>query len=432
MPLRTIARITAFSPGQSPPPVSIPMRMRPGTYIAAAARPMALAAALRAGGGGGHETASRRTPDGPLTVYVSVPRQGVERGAGKAVAAGARQALADARPRAGGREIRLGQPATPPPQGSSWDPAAVEANAKRAADDPTTIAYIGELDEGGSAVSVPVTNKGGVLQVSPLDGLTTLTREQPGAPPGTGPARYYPSGKRTFLRLVPIDFAQAAALVAWARDRGVRRLAVVQDEEGFGRVLGQQIATAADRAGLPVTEVAEPHDDPATFADFAKKIAAKRPDGILYSGIGDANAGQLLTTLRRAVPGAQLFASSALVAASPRPTGLPDVELLSPLLPPRNYGARARRVLHHAGHDGVATLYGYESMRVVLDAIAAAGPAAHDRGVVAREALTPRARSSVIGSYRVVPGGDIAPVRFGAYDYSARGARYLGVRRGGP
>ena len=28
MPLRTMARMTALSPGQSPPPVSTPMRMR--------------------------------------------------------------------------------------------------------------------------------------------------------------------------------------------------------------------------------------------------------------------------------------------------------------------------------------------------------------------------------------------------------------------
>src|SRR3954469_9972380 len=321
------------------------MRMRPGTYIAAAARPMARAAALLAGCGGGHETTSRRTPDGPLTVYVSVPRQGVERGAGKAVAAGARQARAAPRRRAGGREIRLVQLDAATPQGSSWDPAAVEANAKRAADDPTTIAYIGELGEGGSAVSVPVTNEAGVLQVSPLDGHTTLTREQPGAPPGTGPARYYPSGKRTFLRLAPTDFDQATALAAWARERGVRRIAVVQDEEVFGRVLAQQVATAADRANLSVTEVAEPHDDPATFPEFAKKIAAKRPDGIVYTGIGDANSAPLLTALTRAVPGAPVFGSSALLTASPRPPGLPGVELVSPLLPPRLYGPAARSVL---------------------------------------------------------------------------------------
>src|SRR4051794_27445643 len=148
MPLRTIARITAFSPGQSPPPVSIPMRMRPGTYIAAAARPMALAAVLLAGCGGGHHTTSSRAPDGPLTVYLSAPRHGVEASSGQAVAAGARGALADAHGRAGGRQVRLVQLDAGSPGSPSWDPAAVEANAKRAADDPATIAYIGELDEG--------------------------------------------------------------------------------------------------------------------------------------------------------------------------------------------------------------------------------------------------------------------------------------------
>ena len=59
----------------------------------------------------------------------------------------------------------------------------------------------------------------------------------------------------------------------------------------IGRVLAQQVVTAADRAKLPVTEVAEPHDDPATFDDFSKKLAMKRPDAILYTGLGDRNAG---------------------------------------------------------------------------------------------------------------------------------------------
>src|SRR2546423_8138103 len=148
MPLRTIARITAFSPGQSPPPVSIPMRMRPGTYIAAAARRMALAAAILAGCGGGHEATTQRTPSGPLTVYLSAPRHGVEARAGEAVASGARQALADAHGKVGGREIRLTQLDAATPQSSSWDPAAVEANAQRAADGPTTIADIREVDHG--------------------------------------------------------------------------------------------------------------------------------------------------------------------------------------------------------------------------------------------------------------------------------------------
>src|SRR3954468_20078734 len=131
MPLRTMARITAFRPGQSPPPVSIPMRMRPGTYIAAARRPLALALALVAGCGGGQAATTQRVPDGPLTVYLSAQRQGVEATTGRAVAAGARLALDDAGGRVGDRPIRLVQLDASKPQSTTWDPAAVEANARR-------------------------------------------------------------------------------------------------------------------------------------------------------------------------------------------------------------------------------------------------------------------------------------------------------------
>jgi ABC-type branched-subunit amino acid transport system substrate-binding protein len=81
-----------------------------------------------------------------------------------------------------------------------------------------------------------------------------------------------------------------------------------------------------------------------------------------------------------------------------------------------------------AGASGVEALYGYEAMRVVLDAMSASGADAGDRVAVARAALAPRARRSVIGAYRVLPGGDVAPVGFGAYEHSATATRYLGER----
>jgi branched-chain amino acid transport system substrate-binding protein len=398
--------------------------MKAATYLSLVT--LALCATALSACGGSHEP--KRAAGDTLTVYASMPHQGPSARMADAVAVGARLALADAGGSAGGKRIRLVELDSSRPEGETWDPSVVRENAQRAADDPTAIAYIGELDEGGSAISVPVTNNAGVLQVSPLDGLTTLTREQPGAPPGTGPARYYPSGQRTFLRLVPTDAAQASALVAWARERGARRLAVVQDEEVFGRVLAQQVVAAAERARLPVTDLAEPHEDPATFVDFATKLAATRPDAIVYTGVGDARAGLLLAALERAIPRARVFGSSALATAVPAPAGLPVVELLSPVLPASVYGPPARRVLKAAPRGGGEALYGYEAMRVVLDAMAAAGTRAGDRQAVARAALAPRARSSVIGAYRVLPGGDVSPARFGAYDHSASATRYLGPR----
>ena len=408
------------------------MRIEHGTYIPAAARIAAALLVLLAGCDGGGKK-EERTPAGALRVYLSAPRNGVEARAGEAVTAGARLALSDAHGRAGDRPVKLVALDDSKPKGPTWDPAAVEANAKRAAADPTTIAYIGELDQGGSAVSVPVTNDAGFLQVSPADGLTTLTRDQPGAPQGTGPARYYPSGRRTFLRLVPNDSLQAFELVKWAREQGAKRLAVVQDDQVFGRALAQQVAVVAERSGVTVTGLVEPHDDPAGFPDFAARLAQDRPDAVISTGLGDATAGPLLTAIERALPGARLFGSSALASALPAPEGLPEVQVLSPFLPAAEYGPRARRVLRRirpnpVGPTGPEALYGYEAMRVVLDAITASGADGGDRVAVARAALAPRSRRSVIGDYRVLATGDVSSARFGAYRRSSAELTYLGQR----
>jgi ABC-type branched-subunit amino acid transport system substrate-binding protein len=105
------------------------------------------------------------------------------------------------------------------------------------------------------------------------------------------------------------------------------------------------------------------------------------------------------------------------------------------VLPPSEYGPRARRVLarlraHRVGTPGAAALYGYEAMRLVLDAIAHSGGDG-DRGAVARAGLEPRSRRSVIGDYRVLGNGEVSTTRFGAYRESAMGLRYLGERPAG-
>jgi branched-chain amino acid transport system substrate-binding protein len=131
---------------------------------------------------------SSRISGGTVTVYSSLPRHGVSAPVAAAVAAGERLALADAGHRAGAR-VRLRRLDSTDPGDRLWDPDRVSANAEQAADDETAIAYIGELDYGASAVSVPITNDAGILQVSPSDGLTSLTRSVPGRR-RAGPERY--------------------------------------------------------------------------------------------------------------------------------------------------------------------------------------------------------------------------------------------------
>jgi branched-chain amino acid transport system substrate-binding protein len=377
-------------------------------------------------------SAPANPPGDTLTVYLSVPRHGVAARTAADVTAGARLALADAHGHVEGRRIRLLELDNSKQGEETWDPSVVEANAKRAAADPDAIAYIGELDTGASAISVPVTNDAGIFQVSPLDGLTSLTRDEPGTPLTNGPARYYPSGTRSFQRLVPTDYDQAAALVAWARDRGARRIALLQDERLSGRELSTQAHYVAARMGIEVVDVEEAHDDPADYPKLARRVALKSPDALIYTGLGDRDAGQLLAAARRAMPGIPLLGGSDLATSSPAPAGLPPTSVVKPALPTGEYGPRARRVIDAIDRAsrvraGPEALYGYEAMRVVLDAIRAAGRGA-GRAAVIHAAMAAGARNSVIGRYGVDGRGDVSTTRFGGYRLAAGRLVSTGVR----
>ncbi|TML80273.1 MAG: amino acid ABC transporter substrate-binding protein [Actinobacteria bacterium] len=410
MPLRTTARITAFSPGQSPPPVRTPMRISRPTYPRRRwPRLWVLLALLAAAAGGCGSTGVAGVPKGAaLTVYSSLPRAGVSARVADAIAAGERLALADAHGRVAGRAVRLVELDSAVPGGQAWDPATVEANARRAVDDRTAIAYMGELGLGASAVSVPVTSGDNLLQVSPGDGLTTLTRADP-AEPEELPARYYHGGRRNFVRLVPTDAQQAAAIVAWAHASGANRLAIVRDDELFGRELAAEAAVAAPREHVTVTTVQEARHGVADYSSLARDVALRSPEAVLYTGLGDPDAVRLLNAIGRALPGAPVYGSSAL-ATSPDGGG-PPADVLKPAAPPALYGSWARGVL-----------------RRLLDAIRAAGRHAGNRAAVAQAALRPRTRRSVLGTYRVELSGDAAVTRFAGYRRIGGTLTFLGMR----
>ena len=97
---------------------------------------------------------------------------------------------------------------------------ACSTTRAQAVRDLNAIAYIGDRDSAATALSLPLTNEGHVLQVSPsstYDGLTRAGRARTGEP-----ERFYPSGKRTFGRMVPADHVQASALVGYMKAEGVR------------------------------------------------------------------------------------------------------------------------------------------------------------------------------------------------------------------
>ena len=317
---------------------------------------MLVLSALALGGCLSEGTDETTRVKGPqLTVYSSLPAHGASAPVAAAVAAGERLALAEAGGRAAGKRVRLVVLDSTSPGDLIWDPGLVNANAERAVDDPTTIAYLGELDYGASAVSVPITNEADILQVSPGDSLTSLTRTPPGRPRG-GPERYYPSDRRSFLRLTPNDLLQAETLLARIRDAGASRLAVVSDPDIYGRELSAELVARARRDG-PQPVVAEEYDDEVEdIPELVRALARARPDAVAYAGIAGPGTGRLLAAIDQRLPGVPTYATAGVLArdpARPIPVAPEHVEALGAIPPASRMPADGRRVLRAiAREDG--------------------------------------------------------------------------------
>ena len=382
-------------------------------------------AVLLSGCFGNDDKAASRLPirGHVLTVYSSRPTEGPSAPIGRAVAAGERQALADARSRAGRYRIRLIELSASKPNAGNWDPGQVNENAKRAADDRRAIAYLGELNLGASAVSVPVTNDRGLLQVSPGDGLASLTEQPPRS--AAGPERYYPSGRRTFLRLVPDDEVQARLMADRLAALGVERPALIVGTGVYARELAAELSADLSKLDIDPIATKDLRDDPDTVVNAVRELSdvspESLPDAVVLALARDRNTPQMLASLSEALPGAALITGSGVLVSQPLEVpgevAAPPLEAVAPQ--PQGRSPVLDRIAHEQG-QGLATpeaLWGYEAMRVVLDAIRQAqnGGRPADRADVVRAALTPRLRKSPIGRYQVRRNGSVEGIPMALY-----------------
>ena len=288
------------------------------------------------------------------TVYSSVPQHGVSAATAAEVLKGERRALDERGGRAGDLRIRFRRLPATDERDQAWDPGLVAENAHTASDDPTAIAYLGELDFGATAVSLPITNDAGLLQVSPGDGLTSLTRRAPGRP-RNGPERYYPTDKRTFVRIGPTDLDEANRLVDRLVADADTRFALVFDREIYGRELAAQVVDRARRAGLTPVATEEYRGQVDDIPDIVRDLAEGKPDAVVQLSVAGRGTIPMLVAIDDELPGVPVFASSGILALPQLalPAGPRRIEAFGPALSPEDAG--------------------YQAMRLVLDAIANGG-----------------------------------------------------------
>lgn len=353
-----------------------------------------------------------------LTVYSSLPLQGPAGRSSQAVANGERLALRQAGGRVGGLTVKLSVLDDSTPASERWDARQTADNARTAVRDKTAIAYLGDGDSGATAISLPVLNEAGILQVSPTSTYAGLTRRED-ADKGE-PEKYYPAGVRTFARTVPSDRLQSVALVGLMRRLGCGAVEVLDDRDVYGRGLAATVQRDARAAGLGVTgrESLRPDTD---VVQEAAGTAEREADCVLFAGTPAPWVEQLFDALHAADGSLQLFGGDGLAtdgfAASLDPGTQARTYLTTQTTAPPTPGSPAarferdyRRAFGEAPVMGAAQ--GYEAMRLVLAAIARAGGAGSNRTAVTRALFALGERSGPLGRFRIDRHGDPTLNRF--------------------
>jgi branched-chain amino acid transport system substrate-binding protein len=365
------------------------------------------------GSAGGDASKSGKT----LTIYSSMPLQGASSPQTKAIVNGMKLALEQSGNRAGDHPIKYVSLDNSTAQAGSWTPEATSANARKAAQDKSTAAYLGEFNSGAAAVSIPVLNEAGVPQISPANTAVGLTTKEPGSTPGE-PDKYYPSGQRTYVRIVARDSIKGPVMVGAMKDDGCTKVELTNDKEVYGAGLAQAIVAAAKTSGLNIIANDAIDKQAPNYRSLAQKAAAAGADCFAFSGITGNNAVQLYKDFAAALPNAKLYGPDGTCESGftdPKKGGIPAnvaarYKCTSPTLPTTELPAsgqeffKAYAAKYGDPNPDPYSIYGYEAMKLALDAIKRSKTG--EKADVLKALFATKDRPSVLGTYSIDANGD--------------------------
>ena len=371
-----------------------------------------------------------------VRVYSSLPLEaGPSQRQAAAIVAGIELALAERDGRAGELEVEYRSLNNASADDGGTAPGMEAGNARTAIQDDEAVAYIGSTSFEATAIAIPITGESGMVQVSPAATYDGLTKATAAAQRGE-PDKYYPTELRNFARLVPIDSLQARVLAEVLAGAGCRDMLVAAAGDTASTALARALVAAARAAGVRlagqlVVDPEEPDPDDATSAARESETGCA-----VFVGPASAAAAVTIERIAAALPDAHLFGSDGVCrrgfanpdAGLPRPVG-DRLTCTSVTRDVEGYpgGEAIAAELDHPDPDAYA-LYGYEAMRLVLDAIEKGG---RDREQVRGLVMATRDRESPLGTYSLDNDGDTTLDTYGVYRMRGGRLRLMRVARPG-
>ena len=186
-----------------------------------------------------------------------------------------------------------------------WDPAKCSANASNYVRDKSVLGVIGTFNSGCAEIEIPIGNRAGLQWISPANTYVGLTHTP--ALPGE-PQKYYPTGKRTYARVVATDDFQGAADAQLMKNNGVKSVYVLNDNEAYGFGVASAVRNVAKHLGITIAGFEAWDLKASSYQDIATKIANSKADAVFFGGLICENGGKLIKDVRAGNPKAQLYA----------------------------------------------------------------------------------------------------------------------------
>ena len=365
--------------------------------------------------------------------YSSLPLQGASTAQTTPMVNGMKLALQQAGNKAGQWTVKYTSLDDSTAAAGKWDPGQTAADARKAASDTKAVYYMGEFNSGASEVSIPILNEAGLPMVSPANTYVGLTTNQPGSAPGE-PQKYYPTGTRTYLRIVPIDSIQAASDLLAMKQAGCTKVAVANDKEAYGQGLATLLGLEKGSYGVNI--VSDTGIDPTApnFRSYASTIKGQGADCFFFAGIVSNGAVQITKDVHAALPTAKVFGGDGVCTdsyTSAKKGGVPAS--LYPLL--QCTVATQKLSAYPGGKDFLAAyskaygtsspdpyaIYGYEVMKLGLDTVAKLGAQGNSKSAVLKALFATTNRNSVLGTYGFNKDGDTTLKSYGLYKVGSDG-----------
>jgi len=369
---------------------------------------------------------------GTIKIVSSLPRTGSSKGQTDTIVNSFKMALDEVQSKVGGATIQLVDMDDATAARGAWDAAKEAENANTALNDPDVMVYLGTFNSGAAKVSIPILCKANLGMISPANTYPGLTKKIEGAVEANEPDVYYEGGcKRNYTRVVPSDEIQGAAAAKWSKDLGGTKAYVLDDTELYGHGIAVVYAATAPKVGLQVVGGPEGIDSKATdYRALAQKVRQSGADVVFYGGITQNNAGKLWQDLRATLGNDVklmgpdgIYEQAFLDAAGPAAEG--TFITFGGVPPSKLSGTGSQwytkyKQTFNSEPEAYAG-YGYEAMKVALDAIQRAGR--KDRVAIRDAIFATRNFNGVLGTWNFTDTGDTSltnmsgrSVKSGAFD----------------